>query len=99
MALEHTRRILSRYVLWISSTIATRLYFEHVNNYSRSYGPLNGVVMLLLWLYVSDGTVLHQPRHRLGDRKEYKGVTRQIRRPASGSFEIRESAPGGEESA
>jgi membrane protein len=45
-------------VLWIGSTIATRLYFEHVNNYSRSYGHLNGVVMLLLWLYVSNGAIL-----------------------------------------
>lgn len=45
-------------VLWISSTFATRLYFEHVNNYARSYGRLNGVVMLLLWLYVSNGAIL-----------------------------------------
>jgi membrane protein len=45
-------------VLWVSSTFATRLYFEHVNNYSRSYGHLNGVVMLLLWLYVSNGAIL-----------------------------------------
>jgi membrane protein len=45
-------------VLWLSSTFATRLYFEHVNNYSRSYGHLNGVVILLLWLYVSNGAIL-----------------------------------------
>jgi membrane protein len=45
-------------VLWISSTFATRLYFERVNNYSRSYGHLNGVVILLLWLYVSNGAIL-----------------------------------------
>ena len=45
-------------VLWITSTFATRLYFERVNNYSRSYGHLNGVVMLLLWLYVSNGAIL-----------------------------------------
>jgi membrane protein len=45
-------------VLWISSTFAARLYFEHVNNYSRSYGHLNGVVMLLLWLYISNGAIL-----------------------------------------
>jgi membrane protein len=45
-------------VLWITSTFATRLYFEHVNNYFRSYGHLNGVAMLLLWLYVSNGAIL-----------------------------------------
>jgi membrane protein len=45
-------------VLWITATFATRLYFGHVNNYSRSYGHLNGVVMLLLWLYISNGAIL-----------------------------------------
>ena len=45
-------------VLWITATFATRLYFGHVNNYSRSYGHLNGVVMLLLWLYASNGAIL-----------------------------------------
>jgi membrane protein len=45
-------------VLWIGSTFAARLYFDHVNNYARSYGHLNGVVMLLLWLYVTSGAIL-----------------------------------------
>ena len=52
-------------VLWIGSTFATRLYFEHVNNYSRSYGHLNGVVILLLWLYVSNGAILIGGRNEL----------------------------------
>jgi membrane protein len=29
-----------------------------VNNYSRTYGHLNGVVILLLWLYVTNGAIL-----------------------------------------
>jgi membrane protein len=45
-------------VLWISSTFATRVYVEHVNNYARSYGHLNGVAILLLWLYASNGAIL-----------------------------------------
>ena len=57
MALEHTRRSLC-VVLWIGSTLAVRLYFDHVNNYSRNYGQLNGVVMLLLWLDISNGAIL-----------------------------------------
>ena len=44
--------------LWLLSSFAARLYFDHVNDYARSYGPLNGVVMLLLWLYVSNGALL-----------------------------------------
>ncbi len=45
-------------ILWIGSTFAARVYFDHVNNYARSYGHLNGVVMLLLWLYVTNGSIL-----------------------------------------
>ena len=45
-------------VLWTCSTFATRAYFEHVNNYARSYGHLNGVAIFLLWLYASNGAVL-----------------------------------------
>ena len=46
-----------RSLLWIGSTFAARVYFDHVN-YARSYGHLSGVVMLLLWLYVTNGAIL-----------------------------------------
>ncbi|HEX4154470.1 MAG TPA: YihY/virulence factor BrkB family protein [Acidobacteriaceae bacterium] len=45
-------------LLWLAATFAAHLYFDHINDYSRSYGPLNGVVMLLLWLYASNGALL-----------------------------------------
>ncbi len=45
-------------ILWIGSTLSVRFYFEHVNNYERVYGHLNSVVMLLLWLYVTNGAIL-----------------------------------------
>jgi membrane protein len=44
--------------LWLGSTFAAHIYFDHFNDYTRSYGPLNGVVMLLLWLYASNGALL-----------------------------------------
>ena len=45
-------------LLWISFTLLARVYFDYVNDYSRTYGHLNGVVMLMLWLYASNGAVL-----------------------------------------
>lgn len=45
-------------ILWIGSTVGIRCYFDHVSDYSGSYGPLNGVAMLLLWLYVTNGAIL-----------------------------------------
>jgi membrane protein len=45
-------------ILWLASTFAAHIYFDHINDYTRSYGPLNRVVMLLLWLYASNGALL-----------------------------------------
>jgi membrane protein len=44
-------------LLWIGSTLGAGFYFDHVN-YARSYGHLSSVVMLLLWLYVTNGAIL-----------------------------------------
>jgi membrane protein len=46
------------YVIWVGSTLAVRFYFDHVNDYSHAYGHLNSVAMLLLWLYVTNGSIL-----------------------------------------
>jgi membrane protein len=45
-------------ILWIGCTLIARLYFDHVSNYARSYGHLNSVIMILLWLYVTNGSIL-----------------------------------------
>jgi membrane protein len=45
-------------ILWLASTFAAHIYFDHINDYTRSYGHLSGVVMLLLWLYASNGALL-----------------------------------------
>lgn len=44
--------------LWVGATIAARFYFERIDNYHVSFGRLNGVAMLLLWLYVTNGAIL-----------------------------------------
>ncbi|HWE48377.1 MAG TPA: YhjD/YihY/BrkB family envelope integrity protein, partial [Bryobacteraceae bacterium] len=46
------------FLIWVGATVAIRIYFDHVNDYSRSYGHLNRVVMMLLWLYVTNGAIL-----------------------------------------
>lgn len=45
-------------IVWIGVISAARVYFDHINSYARSYGQLNGVVMFLLWLYVTNGAIL-----------------------------------------
>jgi membrane protein len=45
-------------ILWIGASLGMRFYFEHVSDDARTYGHLNSVVMLLLWLYVTNGAIL-----------------------------------------
>ena len=45
-------------ILWTVATVAARIYFNRVDDYSHMFGHLNGVAMLLLWLYVSNGAIL-----------------------------------------
>jgi len=44
--------------LWLGATVLARIYFGRINDYSHTYGHLNGVAMLLLWLYVTNGAIL-----------------------------------------
>ncbi len=45
-------------ILWVIASLAIRLYFEHVSDRAQTYGSLNSVVMLLLWLYFSNAAIL-----------------------------------------
>lgn len=45
-------------LLWILSTVGVRFYFQHVNDYTRTYGHLNSAIMLLFWLYLTNGAIL-----------------------------------------
>ncbi len=45
-------------LLWSLSTVGVRFYFQHVNDYTRAYGHLNNVIMLMFWLYLTNGAIL-----------------------------------------
>jgi membrane protein len=40
-------------VLWLAVSFAFRVYLHFFNNYSRSYGSLGAVIILLFWFYVT----------------------------------------------
>ena len=44
-------------VLWLGLSSGLRLYVSHFGNYSATYGSIGGVILLILWLYLS-GVVL-----------------------------------------
>ena len=45
-------------VLWVASTVGLRFYFEHITDYRHMYGQLNTVVMLMLWLYLTNAAIV-----------------------------------------
>jgi membrane protein len=45
-------------VLWLAGSAAFSLYVDNFGRYNRTYGALAGVVVLLLWLYLSSYVVL-----------------------------------------
>jgi membrane protein len=45
-------------VLWIAGCVAFSLYVNNFGSYNKTYGALAGVVVLLLWLYLTSYIVL-----------------------------------------
>ncbi len=40
-------------VLWLVASLGFRVYIAHFNSYNATYGALGGVMIALLWLYIS----------------------------------------------
>ncbi len=60
-------------LLWIVASIAFSIYVQNFGNYNETYGALGGMIVLLLWLFLSSFVILlgaeinseseHQTRH------------------------------------
>lgn len=45
-------------LLWFVASIGFKIYLAYFNSYSKTYGALGAVIILMLWLYVSGMAVL-----------------------------------------
>jgi len=45
-------------VLWIGASILFRVYLHFFNSYSKTYGSLGAVIILLAWLYITGFAIL-----------------------------------------
>jgi membrane protein len=45
-------------VIWIAVSIGFGIYVSTFNSYGKTYGPIGGVIVLILWLYLSSLAVL-----------------------------------------
>lgn len=44
--------------LWILSSLAFRVYVTQMGTYNVTYGAIGGVIVVLLWLYMSSLAIL-----------------------------------------
>jgi membrane protein len=44
--------------LWIILSLGLKFYVENFINYNAVYGPITGVIILMMWLYVGGLTLL-----------------------------------------
>jgi membrane protein len=49
---------LTAVVLWLAATSLFRLYLTHLGNYSKTYGSLGAVIVLMMWLYMCGLAIL-----------------------------------------
>ena len=42
-----------RVLVWIAASLGFRVYLHFFNSYSKTYGSLGAVIILLLWFYVT----------------------------------------------
>jgi membrane protein len=45
-------------VLWIIASVGFSLYVSHFGSYAKTYGALAGIVILLLWLFITSYAIL-----------------------------------------
>jgi membrane protein len=45
-------------VVWLAASLGLRFYVRHFGNYNATYGSIGGVILLVLWLYVSSLVLL-----------------------------------------
>jgi membrane protein len=45
-------------VLWTAATLGFKLYVSHFGSYSKTYGVIGGIMVLLLWLYFTAFSIL-----------------------------------------
>jgi membrane protein len=60
--------------LWLVASMGLRLYLMYFDNYTATYGSIGGVILLLLWLYLTGIALTARGRGQRGDRA--------LRRPA-----------------
>jgi membrane protein len=45
-------------IVWLVASLGLKLYLQFFNSYSKTYGSLGAVIILLLWLYITGFSIM-----------------------------------------
>lgn len=86
---------------WLAITAGFRFYMSHLGSYSKTYGAVGAVIVLMLWLYLSAicvlfggevASVLEVTRERKGGRGGLSGPSERHGEWGKGEDEMRRAA-------
>jgi membrane protein len=90
--------------LWVLASLAFKYYISNFTDYNAAYGAVGGVIVLLLWFYVSGIAILigaemnaeieHASPYGKGPGQKTPGGRRVIGRRAARYFERHRSSAG-----
>lgn len=90
--------------LWLLASLAFRFYVTNFANYNETYGSLGGVIVLMLWFYISSMAVLmgsemnaeieHASPHGKDPGEKVPGQRRKLGAAAARDYEDRQRRRG-----
>jgi membrane protein len=88
-------------LLWIVASLVFKFYVSHFTDYNASYGAVGGVIVLLLWFYISGLSILvgaemnaeieHASPYGKDPGEKVVGARKKIGRAAWRAFQARQS--------
>jgi len=94
--------------LWLLASLAFKFYLSHFADYNATYGSLGGVIVLMLWFYVSGLAILvgaemnaeieHASAYGKDPGEKIAGERKKLGRAAARAYELRRRQAGSDRS-
>jgi len=93
-------------VLWLVASLGFKIYVTRFSDYNETYGSLGGVIMLMLWFYITGVAILvgaemnaeieHASPHGKDPGEKVPGEKKKLGAAAARAYEARRKAPAPE---
>ena len=93
-------------ILWLVASLGFKIYVTRFSDYNETYGSLGGVIMLMLWFYITGVAILvgaemnaeieHASPHGKDPGEKVPGEKKKLGAAAARAYEARAKAPAPE---